>query len=224
MNKSDQINELAAALAKAQGEIQAAAKDKKNPHYGSAYADLASVWDACRSQLSKNGLSVAQVVESDDGMVVTISTVLMHTSGQFVSGMFKMKPVKADPQGIGSATTYARRYALSAIVGVAPDDDDGNAATGKAPIPESPVPPQRTTPKPSDRSAKSEMQIKIEKWFGYPPEETKLIAAAWSDLKDAASVGLQTTKEEAGNKVRAFCDAAWAASLSFEEAMKGAKQ
>ena len=130
MTHSEQNNELSAALAKAQGQIQGAKKDSTNPHFKSDYADLASVWDACRQALSGNGLSVAQSAEnSEHGYGVT--TLLMHSSGQWLRGTLYLKPMKDDPQGAGSALTYARRYALAAMVGVAPDDDDGNAASEK---------------------------------------------------------------------------------------------
>lgn len=149
MNKSEQINELAAALSKAQGAMSHAAKDSANPFFKSKYSDLASVWDACRAALSANGLSVSQAVESGDNGKVTVNTVLMHSSGQWLSGELSMIPVKADPQGIGSAATYARRYALSAIVGVSPDDDDGNAASGRPSVPVTtqaiPLPPKMDT-------------------------------------------------------------------------------
>lgn len=131
MQKSEQINELATALAKAQAEITGAKKGTENPFFRSKYADLAEVWDVIRGPLSKNGLSVVQfpsVAVQEDARVV-VTTVLMHTSGQFISDDLALKPAKDDPQGVGSAITYARRYALAAAVGVAQEDDDGNAAT-----------------------------------------------------------------------------------------------
>lgn len=132
--QSESIAKLAEALSKAQGKIKGAAKDTANPFFKSKYADLASVWDACRDQLSAHGLSVIQTTE--DGLeYVTIITTLSHSSGEWIRGRLTMKPVKNDPQGVGSAITYARRYALAAIVGVAPEDDDGEAASGR---------PQRT--------------------------------------------------------------------------------
>lgn len=129
MQQSDSIAALAAALAKAQGAIKGAAKDSVNPGFRSKYADLASVWDACRKQLSDNGLAVIQTTDEAEDAVVVVTT-LAHSSGEWISGRLKLRPVKADPQGMGSAITYARRYALSAIVGIAPDDDDGQAAQG----------------------------------------------------------------------------------------------
>lgn len=127
---SDSIAALAGALAKAQGKIEGAAKDSANPFFKSKYADLASVWEACRVHLSVNGLSVIQTT-SDSDRGVTVITTLAHSSGEWIRGYLTLKPVKDDPQGAGSAITYARRYALAAMVGVAPEDDDGNAASGK---------------------------------------------------------------------------------------------
>lgn len=124
--QSDSINELAAALSKAQLSISAALKDSSNPFFKSKYADLTSVWSACRKELSENGLSVSQVL---DGM--NLVTTLMHSSGQWVRGSCPLILVKQDMQSLGSSVTYARRYSLAAICGVVQDDDDGNLATGK---------------------------------------------------------------------------------------------
>jgi hypothetical protein len=130
MTHSEQINEIAAALSKAQAVIEGAKKDSANPFFKSTYADLASVWDACRKPLTDHGLSVAQTAATDEGGV-GITTILMHASGQWLRDTLVMKPVKDDPQGVGSCITYARRYALAAMVGVAPEDDDGNAASAR---------------------------------------------------------------------------------------------
>lgn len=130
-NRSSAIGKLVAALAKAQGSIEGASKDKTNPHFKSDYADLASVWAACRAQLSKNKLAVIQTT-SADGHKVTVETVLAHSSGEWISGTLTMTAQQNTPQAIGSCITYARRYALAAMVGVAPEDDDGNAATQSA--------------------------------------------------------------------------------------------
>lgn len=132
MEMSENINELSGALAKAQGSIKGALKDVENLFFKAKYADLASVWDACRGPLSANGLSVIQTtgIVHDHPEHVLIETQLNHSSGQWVRGSILMKPVKIDPQGILSCITYARRASLSAMVGVAPEDDDGNAASG----------------------------------------------------------------------------------------------
>jgi hypothetical protein len=128
MMQSENINELVTALAKAQGEIQPAAKDSTNPHFKSRYADLSSVWDACRLPLSKNGLAVMQTTAVVNDKL-TVVTTLAHSSGQWMRSELPVLVANNNPQALGSALTYMRRYALSAIVGVAPgDDDDGNAA------------------------------------------------------------------------------------------------
>lgn len=129
------INELAAALSKAQAKITDAEKNSRNPHFNKSYADLASVWEACRAPLSENGLSVIQTIEPFNGSIF-LETTLAHASGQFIKSRTPLIMSKQDMQGMGSALTYARRYALAAIVGVAQEDDDGNSATGKPKKPE----------------------------------------------------------------------------------------
>lgn len=124
---SPEIGKLAEALAKAQGAMYPALKDNSNPFFKTKYADLSSVWEAARKPLSEHGLSVVQTTEGETTSV-TVVTLLLHSSGQWIKGKLKMHPTKPDPQGIGSAITYARRYALSAMVGVAPEDDDAEAA------------------------------------------------------------------------------------------------
>ena len=133
MNKSDTIGELTKALAKAQACIKGALTDSENPFFKSKYADLSSVWDACRKPLTDNGLAVIQTSSflPDHPEMVVIETTLSHSSGEFVAGILVAKPIKPDPQSIGSCITYLRRYSLAAICGVSPEDDDGNAATGK---------------------------------------------------------------------------------------------
>jgi len=131
------IAALAAALVKAQSAMGGAKKDSTNPHFRTAYADLASVWDACRAPLANAGLSVVQLVSSDEKSAI-IETILAHSSGEWVSSTLAVPLTKADAQGLGSAITYGRRYALAAIVGVCPADDDGEAAVAR--------PTQRTQP------------------------------------------------------------------------------
>ena len=125
---SDQLDQLAAALSAAQAVIEGADKGNTNPHFKSKYADLASVWDACRKPLTDNGLSVVQALGSN-GDAVTCTTMLLHKSGQFIRTVFEMTPQQKTPQAAGSCATYLRRYSLQALVGVAPEDDDGNAAS-----------------------------------------------------------------------------------------------
>lgn len=133
MQRSESINELAGALAKAQGQIQNAAKDTANPFFKSKYADLASCWDACRKPLSDNSLCIIQL-PTTQGSLVTVETILLHSSGQWISEFLTVLCKDESPQAIGSGTTYARRYGLCPMVGIAPEDDDGNAGSGRGTI------------------------------------------------------------------------------------------
>jgi hypothetical protein len=134
MNKSESIAGLAAALAKAQGAMKGAVKDSANPFFKSKYADLASVVEAIRAAFSSNGLSYVQTVQSSELDEVRVETMILHSSGEWIScGVLALPVSKNDAQGYGSALTYARRYSLSAAVGVAPEDDDGNAAVAAKP-------------------------------------------------------------------------------------------
>lgn len=128
--QTDTIAELAKALAAAQGSMGNAVKDSANPFFKSSYSSLASVREACQEHLSKFGIAVIQSPTFIDGAQY-LCTTLAHSSGQWMRGFYPINPVKNDPQGVGSAITYARRYALAAMTGVAPEDDDGNAASNK---------------------------------------------------------------------------------------------
>lgn len=134
MTHSEQVNELAAALAKAQAEMTGAKRDSENPFFKSKYADLASTREACLPAMNKHGLSVLQLPRltsaGDGAWLVEIETVVLHSSGQFIRDTLAVPVTKADAQGVGSAISYARRYALAAVSSVAPEDDDANAAVG----------------------------------------------------------------------------------------------
>lgn len=127
--QSEKINELATALSKVQSELRPAVRSATNPFFHSKYAPLDVVWDSCRAVLGAHGFAVTQ---STTTFPNTLLTTLMHSSGQWVSGAYPL-PEVADPQKFASAITYARRYALSALVGVVTldEDDDGNLATGR---------------------------------------------------------------------------------------------
>lgn len=144
VRKSLTLKSLAMALAKAQAEMKNPSKDKQNPHFKSWYADLATVRDTVVPVLAKHGLSVVQLpCELDDQPALT--TLLMHDSGEWVETTIKLRPSKLDPQGVGSAETYHRRYCLQAIAGVAAeDDDDGHAASQPARQHHHQSPPQAT--------------------------------------------------------------------------------
>lgn len=149
MEELGKLSKLVEALSKAQSVIQGAVKDSENPYFKSSYADLASVWEACRKPLTDNGLAIIQLTKMIEGKLY-LETVLAHSSGESVSSIYPINPMRQekergdetssskakwvpseDPQALGSALTYARRYALAAIVGVAPEDDDGEGAVGR---------------------------------------------------------------------------------------------
>ena len=135
-NRSKEINELAMALAKAQGQIKSAPKDGKvGGTIKYKYATLDSIWDVARKPLSDNGLSVVQLPTNEDGL--TLETILIHSSGQWISSTLSLPETTgrmSELQGMGSALTYARRYMLGAIVGITTgDDDDGQQASKQSP-------------------------------------------------------------------------------------------
>ena len=127
---SDDISELAVALAKAQAENGIVIKDAANPFFKSKYATLASVWEAVRPALTKHGLSIVQMPSHDEHGYY-VETMMIHGSGQWIKNRTYMKVVKDDPQGVGSLISYARRYALQAMTKVCPEDDDGEIAMGR---------------------------------------------------------------------------------------------
>ncbi len=141
---SETFAELAAAMVVAQSQIEGAKKDATNPHFKSRYADLSSVMDACKGPLNANGISIIQAPVPCEGNKIAVETMLIHKSGQWIRGRAEVPMAKIDPQGYGSAMTYARRYSLAAMAGVCPEDDDGEAATGR--------PPQRQQQRPAQQA------------------------------------------------------------------------
>lgn len=149
MKTSEQINEIASALAKAQGLFENAKKDSANPFYKSKYSSLAEVTDTIKKPLSENGLSYIQFPFNGDRIKQTkiidtrqntstetnvhevgVSTRLMHSSGQWIEGSVTAFPKDDTPQAVGSTITYLRRYSLTSVLGIATEDDDGAAASG----------------------------------------------------------------------------------------------
>ncbi|MBX7062891.1 MAG: ERF family protein [Pyrinomonadaceae bacterium] len=132
MRTSEGISDLAKALTEVQASLAPAKRDSTNPYYNSTYADLSSVWESCREPLAKNGLSVIQGNRVGEANTLIVVTILIHESGQWVQSELCLPLSKSDPQGVGSAMTYGRRYGLAAIVGIVADpDDDANAASAK---------------------------------------------------------------------------------------------
>lgn len=139
------FTKVAAAFVKAQKEFGPALKSAVNPAFvrngkGGRYADLAACVEAVIDALNNNNIALTQRLSPCDNGVI-IETVFVHESGEVMtSGQLHVPAAKQDPQGYGSALTYARRYSLMAACGIAPEDDDGNAASGKPSPPAAPVP------------------------------------------------------------------------------------
>lgn len=127
MDTSKASPELFAAISVAQGKIENATKNAQNPHFRSNYADLAEVLNTVRPVFSEEGLSLIQSTEFD-GELVSVTTVIGHKLGGYITSRASCKPAKTDAQGVGAATTYLRRYSAAAIAGIAQEDDDGQSA------------------------------------------------------------------------------------------------
>jgi len=126
MKHSESLTNISAAIVAAQSEMQGAKKDSANPFFKSKYADLGAVMAATKDALHNHGLSIMQFPIASDGMC-GVETVLIHTSGEFISQDCLLACSKQDPQAYGSAITYARRYGWQSVCGIPSEDDDGNA-------------------------------------------------------------------------------------------------
>jgi hypothetical protein len=151
MNKSNEIGKLALALSKAQSEIKGAVKDSTNPFYKSSYADLESVIEAIKKPMVANELSFTQLTKFNDTGFLLIETMIMHSSGEYMSGEYPVicKDMN-DPQKVGAAMTYARRFSLASAFGVPQIDDDGNIAAEKPKEEPKKEAPKKPEPKRSD--------------------------------------------------------------------------
>jgi hypothetical protein len=185
------VKALYSALIKAQSQIKGALKDSVNPHFKNRYADLASVWDAIRDALHKNGLAVVQLSRIHESGAPVLVTRIIHESGEHVEGEYPLVCKDPnDPQKLGSATTYARRYALAAALGVIQEDDDGQAASGHTPAP---------APKAQAKASNSMSDLFAAHKLAYPKAVEDLIGkpvAQWSEND-------KTTAREAIKKLQA---------------------
>lgn len=211
METSATIGKLAEALSKAQGVIEGAAKGSDNPFFKSKYADLSAVWDACRKPLSDNNLSIVQTSDflPEHPEMVVIETILCHSSGEWMKGRLAVKPVKSDPQSVGSCITYLRRYSLQSIVGIAPEDDDGNAASqGEAKPPAKSKAPDKPKDKTEDAALICMTTIKEvthkdgetngKKWRRYGIQDGN---DAWYSTFSESIVDLANTAMQSGDVV-----------------------
>ena len=192
MKRSDQIDEIADALAQAQAEMKNPTFDSANPHFKNRFASLAAVRNAAIPVLAKQGISLIQELTSDERGVGCL-TILSHKSGQWMEiGPLYMPVGKADPQGFGSASTYCKRYSLMAVCGcVGDEDDDGNAASHRpakaSTEPQKPSPTQALTEAATVAQGGTEA---LKAWFGgLTKSEREAIAASpeWTSIKAAAA-------------------------------------
>ena len=191
MNRSETIGQLATALAKAQGMMKAAVKDSTNPYFKQNYASLAAVWDAIREPLTKNELSVSQIINTLEDGFIKLETILMHSSGEYLISTMILKPAEITAQAYGSVISYMRRYSLSAIVGGYAEDDDAekdrilNVQKQEAKETNSKIPPKEKevvlTP------AQKEL-LDFVKTITDNPEEIKEILKKYSTYEDKSGV------------------------------------
>lgn len=201
---SENISELVTALAKAQGAIENATKASVNPHFKSNYADLASIREAIRAPLSENGLSIVQGLRTVQG-ALEVETVLFHNSGQSIREVLTVPLGRPDPQSMGSAATYGRRYALMALLGLASEDDDGNAATAAAngskrpPEPVGPISPAQVDEIKMDIVRSGADLPRFLKTFGIERIED-MPAARFSEAMHKLAMKLEQTLREEGSE------------------------
>lgn len=178
MQKSESIGNLSKALTAVQAALKPAVKDSNNPFFKSKYADLNSVWDSCRQLLADNGLSVIQGNSVGLDNTVIVETILAHESGEWIQSELSLPLAKHDPQGVGSAVTYGRRYGLAAAVGIVADvDDDGNAASSNG----------ATKPQPAAQAKPTAKDGLI--------EGIKTVCKALNDSGDSIKWAMATTNE-----------------------------
>jgi hypothetical protein len=176
INTSEQINEIATALAKAQAEMENVAKDRENPHYRSRYATLGGVLAEVRPKLAAQGISIWQSPINGDGSSIGVTTRLLHASGQWLESTIFMAPLKFDVQGVGSVLTYLRRYSLMAIAGVGPEDDDAEAAISR--------PQERARPEQRGPASRSDHPRKADAEDAYKRIRGAINAAIRPDMID----------------------------------------
>ena len=184
MFASESIDQLATALALAQGEVENASKTSSNPHFRSRYADLAEIINTVRPVFSKHGLAVVQSPSYAEGLV-SVTTLLTHKSGQWIKDVASAPASKLDAQGVGSAVTYLRRYSLAAFAGIAQEDDDGNAASAK---PRNNTPSKETIAQATAelRSCKTLDDLKAA-FSSFPAEVRTLVGSIKDEMKEQLS-------------------------------------
>jgi len=194
--KSDSIKEIASALCKAQKEMDYAKKDGRNPFFKSSYATLESIIEIFKEFFSPQGLAFTHLPKIEDGEPV-IEVFLIHQSGEWLSGVYKITSVKQDPQGIGSAMTYARRYSLQSITGiVADDDDDAESAQGRG--------KEEGKKKPLEKKEEKSQKTKVDTCIdAFSVVLEKAVSQQWSAFLKKESGYNEKIKHELSNTERA---------------------
>lgn len=198
MKTSETVSKISAALLKAQRAITCAAKDATNPHFKNKYADLPAVINAIKPALNDAGIMFMQTPSPSDTGSLALTTRLVHESGEWMEDTATVPLPKNDPQGYGSAMTYARRYSLAAITGLYQDDDDGNAASQPKPAASSySPPPAKETPKPAPKLKDSDIDdVKLAmKECDTLPELQTVFAAAYKKANAIQQAELKTAYE-----------------------------
>jgi len=196
MEKSDSIIKLSAALVKYHSTAIRVGKDATNPHFKNRYASLSQIIEGTEQQLAECGLAVIQLPEGENHL----RTILLHESGEYIAATYKMNPVRNDPQALGSAITYQRRYALGAILSLNIDDDDDGQEASKAPAKPAPMPQQKPAPMPQRKVG--EIMADVAKATTVQ-ELTKLYkelpAIAQQELKDIFTARRSELDDNSGN-------------------------
>lgn len=230
MKTSEQVNELFKALSAAQAEVKAAPRDGDNSHFNSKYATLTSVWEVCRPPLAKHGLGILQSPSTSERGDVIITTRLTHASGQWIEGEFTLHPRDQSPQSYGSAVTYGRRFALMSFMGVAPEDDDGQAASTTSQTSQNAPQPNRVSPvTPQPQTAPPKV---------YKPSADKLVSekqlgrlfaicksSGWTDINVHGTIkglwGLNSTKELNAVQYQELCERIEGQKMHTPEPLQG---
>jgi ERF superfamily len=196
---STSVNEIAAALAKAQGEMEVAEKGANNPFFKSKYADFATIVRASRPYLAKNGLSISQPIISNSDGTSSLLTLLLHSSGQYITSTVKINPTKADHQAFGSCVTYYKRYAYAAIVGVTCDDedDDGEGAMIRKPVLKQVAPAYETQEEEPEKISPDQYSMLAHELNGHDEVHRRLLESMKiRSLKDITRAEFRETLEK----------------------------
>lgn len=212
---SSTLGKLTAALAKAASEFQPIKKETQNPFFKSTYADLAALIDGTRNALSKNELVVIQIPRtSNETSSIIVTTALIHSSDEWISCELDFRPKSFDPQGCGSAMTYARRYAYQSILNIAGEaDDDGNAATGKGQSGDVSQAASAFNERTNQTRSSPALVLAFEKLFANSGK-SKAELSTRLQTRYSASSPSELTKDELGELVK------WAASVPVQETLK----